>query len=235
MAYDVDTQCEGPLPVVSPDETASAEFPASSTVSNKSAGFPTRIFRTIRNNLGRVSGLKQTSSERSFPELAKEKKPSFRKDPLDEQMNIAKRVSRHLTDVLEGSNEPHPLFVGEREPPISFTNYVERLIELTNKWVEEADGADSFGVRCTMLAVEYLERIDVRLDSKSIHRNFTTAFLIAIKLLYDYYISNSFWAEVSGCPRKQVNQMEIQMCRLLRWDFTADVEKHARLVRQFVR
>lgn len=110
-----------------------------------------------------------------------------------------------------------------------------RLIELTNKWVEESDGIDSFGVRCALLAVDYMERVDIRLDKKSIHRYYMSAFLIAIKLLYDYYISNSFWAEVSGCPRRQVNLMEAQMCRLLRWDFTVEPSKHTELVKTFVR
>ena len=158
-----------------------------------------------------------------------------KKKPEVAQFEIASRISQYLTEVFKGTKEPHPLFLGENEPPISFLRYVERLIKLTNKWAEEGDGPDSFGVRCAILAVEYLERLDFQLTSRSMHRYFMAAFLLGIKLIYDYYISNSFWAEVSGCPRKQVNLMEVQLCNCLNWDFTVQAEKHEISMIKFVR
>jgi len=158
----------------------------------------------------------------------------FEKTVEESQFEAAYRISRYLTEVYGGSKEPHPLFVGELEPPISFLRYVERLIKLTNKWVEEADGPDSFGVRCALLAVEYLVRIDIKLCAKSIHRYFMAAYLIGIKLIYDYYISNSFWAEVSGCPREQLNLMEIHLCSSLSWDFSVNPDKHQMAMHTFV-
>jgi len=192
---------------------------------NKFSTLSGKLFRTIRTSLSRKSSIQSM----------KERKSITKRNPVEDQMEIAKRINYHLTEVFAGTIEPNPMFVGDKEPPISFTNYVHRLIELTNKWVEESDGRDSFGVRCAVLAVDYLERIDVRLDSRSIHRYYMAAFLIGIKLLYDYYISNSFWAEVAGCPRKQVNQMESQLCKDLRWDFTVDAEQHAVSISRFTR
>jgi hypothetical protein len=166
---------------------------------------------------------------------SKKKLVMKQQDPEESQFEVAFRIAHHVADDFQGTQEAQPLFTGEKEPPITFLRYVERLIKLTNKWVEEPDGADSFGVRCAILAVEYLERVDVKLSAKSVHRYFMTAFLLSIKLLYDYYISNSFWAEVSGCPRKQVNLMEVHMCQALNWDFSVQGEKHDLSVKRFVR
>jgi hypothetical protein len=216
-------------------------------------GYPVKFFRSIRENLQKrtsfISHRKPSSSmssdhddievvnqERPEPSISPSKKKMvIKKDPEETQFEIAFRISRYLADNFSGSEEPHALFVGEKEPPITFLRYVERLIKLTNKWVEEYDGPDSLGVRCAILAIDYLERLDVQLTSKSIHRYFTTAFLIAIKLLYDYFISNSFWAEVSGCPRKQVNLMEVHLCKALNWDFAVQADKHSDSVKRFMR
>jgi len=218
-----DFQDPDPTEVSTDDESPLKTQGSSNSVKS---GIPTWLIRSIRNSLSRYPYWKHARQE--------DKRQVASTNPIEDQTNISRRVSTYIIETNNGVNKPHPLFIGAKEPPITFTNYVIRLVELTNKWVEELDGPDSFGVRCCLLAVEYLERIDVQLDRKSMHRYFMTTFLVAIKLLYDYYISNSFWAEVAGCPRKQVNEMEVQLCRLLRWDFTADIDKHKQLVQRFI-
>jgi hypothetical protein len=153
---------------------------------------------------------------------------------MDSQREVSHHIAKYLAEEFRGKKDPDPLFVGNKEPPISFPSYVERLIKLTNKWAEENDGQDSFGVRCAVLAVEYLERVDVNLDSKAIHRYFTSAYLISIKLLFDFYMSNSYWAKVSGLPHEQVNRMEAHICNCLNWDFHIPEKHHDDSIRKFV-
>jgi len=205
------------------------------------SAFPQKMVRNFRENLQRLSRLTQVRPEgeqASGPKttvlgITKPRMP--RKPALDSQFEVAYRIACYLTEAYHGQQEPNPLFVGEKEPPISLLRYIDRLMKLTNKWVEERDGPDSFGVRCALLAVDYLERLDVKLGPKAVHRYFMTAYLIGIKLLYDYYISNTFWAEVSGCPRAQVNLMELHLCEKLKWDFSVPEERHMQYTRRFLR
>jgi hypothetical protein len=153
---------------------------------------------------------------------------------MDSQIEVSHLIAKYLLEEFKGRKDPDPMFVGEKEPPITFPRYVERLIKLTNRWAEETDGPDSFGVRCAVWAVDYLERIDINLHSKAIHRYFMAAFLVSIKLLFDYYMSNSYWAKVAGCPHEQVNRMEAQVCNSLNWDFHIPEERHLDSIRKFV-
>jgi len=229
--YESFDSTDGDCATTSPDSTFEDDSDTgrrtdSPTQVGKLVGMPSKLFHSIKENLNknRLASSRQRDS-------ANVQKKSLK----EEQFEVAVVIERYLVETFKGKHEPHPLFIGSNEAPISFLKYIERLIILTNKWVEEEDGPHSLGVRCALLAVEYLERVDVKLSSLSYHRYFMTAFLIGIKLLFDYYMSNSFWAEVSGCPRKQVNQMEIQLCNSLNWNFTVSVEKHEESVRKFVK
>jgi hypothetical protein len=126
------------------------------------------------------------------------------------------------------------MFIGECEPSITFTEYVERLMKHTNRWVEEKDGVESFGVTCAILAVQYLERLDVKLCNKSVHRYFMAAYLVGAKVMYDYDFSNVFWGQVSGCSCKQVSRMEAAVCVDMNWCLTVPDERHGMIVQRFI-
>jgi hypothetical protein len=203
---------------------------------SRAQGFPARLLQTVRSQLGRAFLTSRqvpvsSSSVSPFEDHNHLERRNRACVPREEQARLSRRVASYLEESSFGSLEPHPLFVGEKEPPISFGDYVVRLVELTNKWVEEHDAADSFGIRCALVAVEYLERLSIRLHSRAIHRYFMICFLLATKLLYDYYFSLSFWAEVSGCPRKSVNAMELLICDALRWRFSPVLDRQANLLK----
>jgi len=142
------------------------------------------------------------------------------------QIEVAHRIANFLMKSCKGSKEPEHMFIGEQIPAISFSKYVERLVKFTNRWAEEPDGADSLGIRCAVIAVLLLERVNVVLTCKAIHRYFMSAYLIAIKSIYDYYISNAFWGDVAGCPVHQVNRMELEFCNELKWNIVVSEDLH---------
>jgi len=146
--------------------------------------------------------------------------------PESRQIEIGHKIANHLMKTHKGQQEPVAMFVGEQLPAISFIKYVERLIKFTNKWAEEKDGPESIGVRCAVLAVQYLERADVKLTCKAMHRYFMVAYLLGIKLIFDYYMSNSFWGDVAGCSLKKINEMEMQFCSSLEWRLSVNEESH---------
>ena len=145
---------------------------------------------------------------------------------------IAQLVARHVSQ-FEGIVEPDSLLKNPRVPSILFEKYVERLIRQFNKWAEENDGPNSIGVRCAVLAFEYLKRANLIINAYTIHRCFLGAYLVAIKLLYDYYMSNSFWASVGGVTAKEINDIEIAFCQALRWNFNVIPSAHEQELEYF--
>ena len=115
-------------------------------------------------------------------------------------------------------------FMGDRIPAISFVKYVERLVFNVNRWAHEKPGVDSVGVQSGVFAIEYLERSCAEITPKSIHRYFLSAFLIGIKYSFDYYLSNTFWAGVGGIRLQELNNLEMDFCCQLNWDFSVSAE-----------
>jgi len=143
----------------------------------------------------------------------------FLKSPLEEQCEVAGRIVTYLTNQFHGHLEPTKVFSGVKPASIPFLKYTQRLMVFTNKYAEEKDGPRSIGVQCAVLAVEYLERADIKLTPESLHRCFLSAYLVGIKILYDFYFSNAFWGEVGGLTLKETNAMEIGFCEALKWSF----------------
>jgi hypothetical protein len=121
-------------------------------------------------------------------------------------------------------SETTSLFHGAEIPVISFEEYVERLVYCGNLWCREQPNFNSQGICCAIIAVEYLERANIRASPKSIHRLFLAAFLVAIKYLDDFGMSNTFWGKAGGCTLDEINKMEIAFGNLLDWNFFVSTE-----------
>jgi len=97
-------------------------------------------------------------------------------------------------------------------PTISITNYLSRI----NKY---ADCSDS----CYVLAFIYLDRLlqnnpGFALSNQNIHRLLLSAIILAIKYSDDFYADNSTYAKIGGVSLKEVNMLEKDMLKLLRYD-----------------
>ena len=151
------------------------------------------------------------------------------------QIMVAERIDVYLTCVHRGFVQPKPVFAAATPPNVLFSKYVQRIISLTNQYAEENEAPDSLGIRCAALALELIKRANLRLDGLSIHRCFLTAHLLGIKLLHDFYMSNSFWSQVGGVSLKEVNAMEIVFCEALRWDLRVNPEEHELSLRRLIK
>jgi len=125
-------------------------------------------------------------------------------------------------------------FLGSSAPPITILDYVERLVRYVNQWAEDEPSPTSTGIRCLLLAVEYLERANLKITSRSVHRFVMCGVLLAVKFTEDFAISNKFWGEVGGCKLDDVNRMEAAFCQLLEWRFDVSSKGFAARQSQFV-
>jgi hypothetical protein len=118
-------------------------------------------------------------------------------------------------------------FYGCKVPQITLRKYIIRLINLLNKWDQDYDHKDkdlewkeTIGVKSIYIGLYYILRSGIKLTPKSVHRYIMIAMFLAFKYIYDEYISNRYWSEVSGCGIKEVNLMEIEFCKILKWNFS---------------
>ena len=136
------------------------------------------------------------------------------------KQHVVKAISNYLTTFVEIDAElVH--FEGKQAPTISIEEYIDRLIRYVNNWAGEKDSDDfaSTGVSCALMAVEYVDRLNVPFSIRSVHRLYLCAVLIACKFLDDFKISNRFWAKVGGVEMMDLNRMELEFCKLLDWKF----------------
>jgi hypothetical protein len=115
-------------------------------------------------------------------------------------------------------------FYGCKVPQIPLRKYITRLINMLNKWEDSDEKGlewkETIGVKSVYIGLYYILRSGIKLTAKSVHRYIMIATFLAFKYIDDYYISNKFWSEVAGCSIKEVNLMEIEFCKILKWDFS---------------
>jgi len=172
----------------------------------------------------RIRGVKRASLELLIDEVSVIS--IEKKSPEEQQASFVEKATKHVLAMYEEDlpTMEKNCFMGDKVPSIDFGKYVERLIQNSNVWAGEKHGMESIGVRSALVAIEYLSRASVKISAMTVHRYFLTSFLIGIKLMYDYYMSNSYWANVGGISLQEINEMEIAFCVCLKWNFAVSVD-----------
>lgn len=107
-------------------------------------------------------------------------------------------------------------FRGQRIPPISIHDYIERTAKYSK-----------CSPVCFIMAWSYLKRIcgkgstELAVSSLTVHRLVLTSVLIAVKMTDDRYYSNAVFAKIGGVTTSELNIMELKMLKLL--DFRTHV------------
>jgi hypothetical protein len=144
---------------------------------------------------------------------------------IKEDEQIIEEAIEFITNVIKEDNEDNEnncqsSFHGKNVPKISIRDYIKRLIHYLNVWIDEQEKSiKTTGGRIFHVGILYIIKSDIKLTHKSVHRYIMTSTLLACKYIYDFYISNKFWSEVVGCSLKEVNKLELEFCKLLKWDF----------------
>lgn len=95
---------------------------------------------------------------------------------------------------------------------VNVFKYIDRIIKYTH--VEEST---------FILALIYIDRIceynDIILTEQNIHRILFSSIILAIKINEDDYYSNSYYSKVAGVSVKELNNLEYEFVRLIRYNF----------------
>lgn len=100
---------------------------------------------------------------------------------------------------------------------VTIARYIERIVKYT--YLEEST---------FILALIYIDRIceynDIILNDANIHRIIFSSVVLAIKINEDDYYSNSYYSKVAGIPVKELNVLEYDFVRLIRYNLFVNQE-----------
>lgn len=134
------------------------------------------------------------------------------------------RLVESLSTLLEQRSErglvadstPASKFDALYPPAITFMNYVRRILKYTQ--LDEP---------CYLVAMCYMFSIVekhpcLQVTKFNVHRLFIASFIIASKFWSDRFYSNRFMSQVGGLAVTELNELEIEMCILVEWNFHVD-------------
>lgn len=130
----------------------------------------------------------------------------------DEQfVSALGQVLEHLA--LAGSepvNEQRSTFDGVRVPSIGLQDYMCRLNQYFACTLE-----------CYVVAAVLLDRLvrfhNLLVTKRNVHRLAGVCLLVAAKVQDDVYYSNAYYASVCGVSLPELNNLELELLRLLDW------------------
>jgi hypothetical protein len=110
------------------------------------------------------------------------------------------------------AGKPVHRFDAVQAPPIKIQDYLVRLktyFACSNE--------------ALVLSLIYLDRVvklhpDFAISKRSIHRLALTTLLVAVKFFDDLWYSNAHYARAGGVTLRELNQLETELLRLLRWN-----------------
>jgi hypothetical protein len=144
--------------------------------------------------------------------------------PTLDQKQVVKAIAGHLISLLDDSSSL-PAFEGKQTPSIPIHDYVDRLIRYVDAWAGEKPSIASTGVSAALMGIEYLDRLGCGVSTRSIHRLYMCAVLVAVKFSEDFSISNRFWAKVGGIDLDEMNRLEVSFCSMLNWKLKVSREE----------
>jgi len=100
-------------------------------------------------------------------------------------------------------------------PQISIVDYLTRW-----SWYSGADN------EVMILALIYVQRSGVALNSLTVHRLLLAALVLATKCNNDYFYSNTFYAVVGGVAIEEVNRIETALLEAVDWRLTVPKDEY---------
>lgn len=110
-------------------------------------------------------------------------------------------------------------------PKTSLNDYISRLCGFVNEVASEENDFNVSPAFCSLvMSLIYIDRIHeadatFQVTEQNVHRLFLTSFVVATKTWRDKPIPNVFFARVGGIPVKRLNSFEVELCKLLKFNF----------------
>eukprot|EP00924_Labyrinthula_sp_SR-Ha-C_P010711 augustus_masked-scaffold_49-processed-gene-1.16-mRNA-1 protein AED:1.00 eAED:1.00 QI:0/-1/0/0/-1/1/1/0/471 len=167
----------------------------------------------------------------------------IRQDVVDAIVNGLAKVTLQEEDMRLLKNSAYlDMYEGISVPNISINEYLFGLVDVLDQFHEETPYSqyhgNGVGIRCLVMAVIYINRVKEMEDNFFLsvfnqHRIFAICILLAAKITEDEPIENEDWADVSGLYLEDLNEVELEFCRAIKWDLLATEEDIDQIYRDF--
>lgn len=141
---------------------------------------------------------------------------------------IIKTIANIITEIVEENKnldisrdclekQKRLSFFSKIPASVNVSKYIDRIIKYTH--LEEST---------FILSLIYIDRIceynDILLNEQNIHRILFTSIVLAIKINEDDYYSNSYYSKVGGISIKELNNLEYDFVKLIRYNLFVNEE-----------
>ena len=128
-------------------------------------------------------------------------------------------ISSLLQEIIDEHHDLNyvnpPLFFSKIIPKISIQNYLQRIVKYTK-----------LETSTLILMLIYIDRISesnsIQITKNNAHRLLLSSSIISIKVNEDEYFSNSFYAKVGGISLQEVNFLEKEFLKLIKYRLWID-------------
>jgi len=140
------------------------------------------------------------------------------------------RITLHVAGLAKGTSylRRHDCFY-KRGSHMGLSALVKTMVRETNIRLGDYNGWDSTGVRCAVLAVEYLSRASPYIVINYVQSFFVTAFMLAFKLNDDESLPNTFFSGLGGFSLADLNNMEMEFCEMIKWRLAISLHGYVHL------
>jgi len=140
------------------------------------------------------------------------------------------RITLHVANLAKASyyTRRHDCFY-RRGAHMGLSALIKTLVRETNVRLGDYNGWESTGVRCAMLAVEYMNRASPYIVIHYVQSFFATAFMLAFKLNDDESLPNTFFSGLSGFNLSDLNAMEMEFCEIIKWNLGISLQSYIHL------
>ncbi|GAM17844.1 hypothetical protein SAMD00019534_010190, partial [Acytostelium subglobosum LB1] len=131
-------------------------------------------------------------------------------ESLDDMIDLTAKVINSLVRKGDQNKSIHTQFYppNNKLPLISIRDYIHRLFKYSPCSRE-----------CFIMSLIYIDRLmlecGLSLNSYNIHRILITTLVISTKYQDDIFYNNEFYSQVGGINVQEMNQLELELLRLL--------------------
>jgi len=140
------------------------------------------------------------------------------------------RITLHVAGLAKATHytRKHDCFY-RRGTHVGLSALVKTMVRETNIRLGDYCGWESTGVRCAILAVEYMTRASAFIVIHYVQSFFVTAFMLAFKLNDDESLPNTFFSGLGGFALSDINEMETEFCEMIKWNMGISLQSYLHL------
>ncbi len=109
-------------------------------------------------------------------------------------------------------------------PGFSFENYVSRL-------KAHFQCSDAALILAMVYVTKVMKSMNICLTERNVHRVYLVCLLIACKFIEDHFYTNSYYAKSGGVTLEELNRLEVQTLKEMRWSFWVQVGEYENFIR----